>query len=112
MVLSVVDVYYDSVNTILKKLIHEKIGLDSNERKEIKLILNIFREIDCYRDETVCDSFHCRFAGIPDKWVKYEGHEFLCDLVYDYIDNGPDLKPPKGGDAMGGRIPGSGFSTQ
>ena len=112
MVLSVVDVYYDRVNTILKKLIHDKIGLDSNERKEIKFILNIFREIECHKDEEICDSGPCRFAGNPDDWVKYKGYEFLCDLVYDYIEYGTDLNPPKGGDAMGGRMPGSGFSRQ
>jgi len=112
MPLSMVDIYYDTVNTILKKRIHDQITLDSEEEKELKSILNIFKEIECYKDKEVCNPDSCRFARIADDWVKYERYVYLCDLVYDYIEYGPSLNPPNGGDAMGGRMPGDGFCNQ
>ena len=111
MPLSSVDIYYDTVNTILKKLIHNRITLNSKEEKELNSMLNQFGGLECYKED-VCNPDTCRFARIPDDWVKYIGYDNLCDLVYDYIKYGPDLNPPNGGDAMGRRMPGNGFRNQ
>ena len=98
--LSELDVHFDTVNPVLRKRIRDRITLDSIEKKELKPILNQFQKSECYKDEVVCNSDCCRFAGVPDDWVKNEGFEYLCDLVYNYIDNGPNLVPPGGCDAM------------
>ena len=70
-------------------------------------MLNQFGGLECYKED-VCNPDTCRFARIPDDWVKYIGYDNLCDLVYDYIKYGPDLNPPNGGDAMGRRMPAMG----
>jgi len=98
--LSEVDYYYDTVNTLLKKLIRDQDPLNPDERSELNHIIDVFERLDCENDENICKSDTCRFAGIPDEWVKYEGFEYLCDLVYNRIDHGPNLVPPGGCDVM------------
>ena len=98
--LSEVDHYYDTVNTLLKKRILDQNPLNPDERSELNHIIDILEGLDCENDKKICKSDTCRFAGIPDDWVKYEGFEYLCDLVYNHIDYGPNLVPPGGCDAM------------
>ena len=106
---SVVDVYYDPANDLLKRKVHYKIPLTYDEEVELGSILKLFKGFECENDKTVCKSDTCRFAGTPDGWVIHEDFPCLCDLVYHYTKNGPNLDPPKGGDAMGCRMPGDGF---
>ncbi len=107
--LSEVDFYYDTVNDLLKKKVHDKAPLTYDEELELGSILKLFKGFECENDEAICKSDTCRFAGIPDKWVKYQDFEHLCNLVYNYTVNGPNLDPPEGGDAMGWVWPGDGF---
>ena len=104
--------YYDPANTIFRKMFRDGIPLIPDERLELNLIEKLFKELECYKDENICNACACRFAGIPEEWVKYEGFEFFCDLVYNYIENGGTLVPPDGGDAMGCVLPGDGFCNQ
>jgi hypothetical protein len=103
------NIYHDPANTIFRKIFRDGIPLIQDERLELNHIEKLFEGLECYKDEDVCNARACRFAGIPEEWVLNEGFEFLCDLVYNYIENGHSLIPPKGGDAMSRRLPGDGF---
>lgn len=112
MMLSVMDSYYDRVNELLRKFIRDDIQLTADEKSELGAIIEIFRNEEC--DDEVCKSDTCRFTGNPEEWVKYEGHDDLCDLFGHFIKYGKNLDPPKG-DALNtkGRIlPGHGFGSQ
>jgi len=97
---SEVDIYYDTANTLLRKIFRDGIPLTPYEHLELNHIVKIFEGLECYKDEDICNARSCRFAGIPEEWVKYEGFEFLCDLIYNYIDNDQTLIPPGVCDAM------------
>lgn len=111
MTLSEMDSYYDEVNTLLKKLIFNEIPLEPNEKKELRSIIDKFEKLECDKDEEICNAGGCNFACNPADWVKFMGFDNLCDLVFNYMDNGPILKPPKG-DAMNIIVNGHGFSRQ
>ena len=98
--LSEADIYYDTANTIFRKIFRDAVPLTIDEHLALNHIVKIFKCLECYKDEDVCNARACRFACIPEEWVKYEGFEFLCDLVYNYIDNGHTLIPPGVCDAM------------
>jgi hypothetical protein len=98
--ISEVNIYYDTANTLFRKIFRDGVPLTPKEQWELNHILAIFKGLKCYKDEDICHARACRFAGIPEEWVKYEGFEFLCDLIYNYIDNGHTLIPPGGCDAM------------
>lgn len=107
LILSVV--YYDTVNDLLKKKRHDKTPLTYDEEIGLgSIIKRFFNGFECENDKAVCKSDTCLFAGNPDEWVKYEGSDNLCDLVYRYTEKGQNFNPPKC-DAMGRRIPGDGF---
>lgn len=106
---SEVDIYHYTANNILRKMFRDRVPLTLDERSRLNHIVGIFDGLECYKDENICKPNTCGFACIPEEWVKYEGFEFLCDLVYNYIENGHTLVPPEGGDAMGCRMPGDGF---
>ena len=114
MQLSKVDIHYDTVNSFLMKQIRDGLSLTIDELKKLGFILPIFNDLTCYKDENICKSDTCRFAGNPDPWVKCKGHDNLCDLVYAYIEDGPNFKAPKRDVMSGGGhiLPGNGFSRQ
>ena len=98
--LSAVDFYYSPLNDLLKKKLHDKAPLTYKEELQLGSMLNLFNGFECCYDEVICKSDTCIFAGIPEEWVRYEGFEFLCDLIYNYIDNESTLNPPGGCDIM------------
>ena len=114
MKLSKVDNHYDTINSILKRQIRDRIPLTIDEIVELQFILGTFENLTCYKDDNVCKPDTCRFAGIPDEWVKWKGYPYLCDLVYAYIEDGPNFRAPKCDVMSGGGhiLPGNGFSQQ
>ncbi len=108
---SELNVFFDEAFRLGEKLFGHSASLSADEMKTFSHILATFYKIvnedKCYLDERICKPDTCDFAR-NGNWVKYNGFECLCDLLYNYVENNKKLVPPKAEYYQGRRrLPGS-----
>ena len=83
--LSNLDIYYERLNFLLKKLLSDNCILDDQEIIELQTMCEIFQKEEC--DSEACRPWKCRFSTIPEEWTRSFGYDTLCELVSAFVSN-------------------------